>query len=705
MVEDEEAIVARWVGARDAEAFRSIFVRYSTMVYATCRRILPNDHDAEEVAQECFETLAVTSSPPATYLGPWLHRVATNLSLKRIRSETRRHKREDRYVRDQATQSEAHWDDVYRFIDEAVAELPENFRAAVVARYLEAQTLESISRKLEVSPRTVAYRAEKGVTLIRRALRKRGITVGATSLATMMGANMAEAAVVPTALTAALGKLAVAGPSGSITFATAKTIGGLLVMKKVGIAALVLLGTVLAYWSVKNMSNESAPEAVGVSQSTQPTEASTSTGVEEPDEPLGGTKDADKAILTPLASPEPIPAVEPENTEENIDTMGASIFGVVRDVISMNGLEGVTVTATSGESVFDTKTDQDGRFQLAALTTGDYEVTSSVPQGYFLPEKADPVNVSLAEGRDRTGVEFAFQLGGTMEGVIKRGNVPAALERFEVSHNLGVEDSYGEYIETDDQGKYTLTGLIPGGRQVHFRSTAAVQQSNKIPVVVDAGKTVLVNVHFFAGSASIEGVVFRDERTPIAGKIEVHSLDHIFYATCGEDGHYIVEDLPAGAVQLLAFAGTDTNSDVPVQRKIFALELEEGDQLVQDIWFADTKVTCRVSNIPETSFETFVTALNGEVDFSVFNIMMLGTITRQRAAIGEVSVDGTGILKNLEPGTYTIAAISFPTNPSAIESLAGDELQFFIKNLAASNAETVTIEAATGEATVDLTFE
>ena len=89
MVEEDEAIVARWVGARDAESFRAIFVRYSSMVYATCRRILPTDSDAEEVAQEVFvkfwekcDTLSADSSVKS-----YLYRSIHNSCLNALKHE------------------------------------------------------------------------------------------------------------------------------------------------------------------------------------------------------------------------------------------------------------------------------------------------------------------------------------------------------------------------------------------------------------------------------------------------------------------------------------------------------------------------------------------------------------------------------------------------------------------------------------------
>lgn len=706
MYEDEAALAARWASVRDAEAFRAIFVRYSSMVYSTCRRILPTESDAEEVAQECFEAFAAASAPPSSPLGPWLHRVATNLSLKRIRSDTRRRMREERYARERPGQSEPEWDDVYRFVDEAIAELPEKFRVAVVARHLEARTFEDIARTLEVSPRTVAYRVERGVALIRRALRKRGVTIGSASLASMLSAQLAEAGSAPSSLTAALGKLAVAGVRPSSTMAAARTIGGLAVMKKVGIAALVILGAALALWSMRENLFKAESDAVGVGagiQSSEPeavVETAVQDDVEEPSNPPEEQNNTELLPAAPMAA-----AAEGErDTAPQIEFAGASISGVVYDSSTGAGLDGVAVTATSGADQFEVQTDSEGLFRLSELPPGDYVITSAVPAGYVPPDELDVVDARLSEGAEYGGVEFAFELGGTLEGVITFGDEPASLARFELSHHLGVGETYVEHIQTDERGAYRLAGLTPGGRTVHFRYTEGNTPSNKIPVLIEAGQTTVADVRFLAGTASIEGVAYRDGQTPVAARIEAHFLEQTYYTASGKDGYYRIEELPAGPVQLVGIVDDVGDPVAPLQRRIFALELNDGDRLVQDIRFTETVVACTVSNVPETTFEAYVVALNGEVDFSGFGVAMLGPISRQRAALSEIGDEGTASLHNLEPGVYTIVAISFPSNPAALEALEGEALQAFIQNLRVSNAELITIEEDTGEIALGLSF-
>ena len=57
-------------------AFAELVARHAAMVYGTCRRVLGNAADAEEVAQECFLQLISARIRIRDSLGPWLHTVA-----------------------------------------------------------------------------------------------------------------------------------------------------------------------------------------------------------------------------------------------------------------------------------------------------------------------------------------------------------------------------------------------------------------------------------------------------------------------------------------------------------------------------------------------------------------------------------------------------------------------------------------------------
>ena len=180
----------RWVGQRDAEAFQELVGAYSGMVYGACLRVLGNTAEAEDVSQECFAALSQVKRAPAGYLGPWLHRVATNLSLKRLRSDLRRKKRESEFAEAYLAQRDIEWDDVCEYVDEAIDELPEKLRIPVVAHFLDAQSHAAIAKSFHIPRETITSRMHRGVEEIRKSLRRKGIPVAAPALFSMLGANM-----------------------------------------------------------------------------------------------------------------------------------------------------------------------------------------------------------------------------------------------------------------------------------------------------------------------------------------------------------------------------------------------------------------------------------------------------------------------------------------------------------------------------------
>lgn len=87
--EDEAALVAR-VAVGEAEAFRALVDRHLPTVLAIARRMLRDDAEAEDVAQETL--LRLWRNAARLELGeggvrPWLRRVAANLCIDRVRAQ------------------------------------------------------------------------------------------------------------------------------------------------------------------------------------------------------------------------------------------------------------------------------------------------------------------------------------------------------------------------------------------------------------------------------------------------------------------------------------------------------------------------------------------------------------------------------------------------------------------------------------------
>jgi RNA polymerase sigma-70 factor (ECF subfamily) len=87
-VEDEGALVGR-VAAGETQAFRALVDRHLPTVLAIARRMLRDDAEAEDVAQETM--LRLWRNAAGLELGeggvrPWLRRVAANLCIDRVRA-------------------------------------------------------------------------------------------------------------------------------------------------------------------------------------------------------------------------------------------------------------------------------------------------------------------------------------------------------------------------------------------------------------------------------------------------------------------------------------------------------------------------------------------------------------------------------------------------------------------------------------------
>jgi RNA polymerase sigma factor (sigma-70 family) len=225
MIARDRTLMERWRATHDAEAFAEIVSRHSAMVYGTCKRVLGNPTDAEDVAQECFLELAESRTAIRSSLGGWLHKAAVHRSLNRIKADSRRKQREARFAAEVGYSSGPSWDDIQAHIDEAIAALPDKLREPVIHRFLEGQTHEAIAQNLGISRSTVQYRLARGVEEIRKSLKRRGIPVATAVLTAMLGTNLAKAGAVPASLTAALGKVAIVGSSGSAAAASGVALG------------------------------------------------------------------------------------------------------------------------------------------------------------------------------------------------------------------------------------------------------------------------------------------------------------------------------------------------------------------------------------------------------------------------------------------------------------------------------------------------
>ncbi|MDA1188753.1 MAG: RNA polymerase sigma factor [Chloroflexi bacterium] len=163
-----------------AEAFKQIIEEFSDMVYNVAYRIMGNPHDAEEVAQDAFLSAykAYDKFRGESQVKTWLYRITTNAALMRIR-KTKRAKEmtqpgglEDIDIsskgplpHDLAANSE-----LGEKLKGAIAELPPDFRTAVVLRDVEGLDNQEAADALGVSVANFKSRLHRGRLILRKQL-------------------------------------------------------------------------------------------------------------------------------------------------------------------------------------------------------------------------------------------------------------------------------------------------------------------------------------------------------------------------------------------------------------------------------------------------------------------------------------------------------------------------------------------------------
>ena len=169
-----------------APSWEEVVAQHSARVYRLAYRLTGNPHDAEDLTQEVFVRVfrSLSSYTPGTFEG-WLHRITTNLFLdqarrkSKIRFDSLGEDAETRLPSRSAGPDTQLLDTMFDDdVEEALAELPPDFRAAVVLCDVEGLSYEEIADVLDLKLGTVRSRIHRGRTMLRKALAHRAPTSG-----------------------------------------------------------------------------------------------------------------------------------------------------------------------------------------------------------------------------------------------------------------------------------------------------------------------------------------------------------------------------------------------------------------------------------------------------------------------------------------------------------------------------------------------
>jgi RNA polymerase sigma factor (sigma-70 family) len=215
MTESNELLV-QYVENGAESAFRDLVARYLDLVYSTALRKVGGDaHLAEDVAQTVFLHLArkARGMPKDVMLGGWLHQATCNVAGTAMRAERRRRIRERQAVQMNVLhkESSSDSDNVAPLLDDAIGELPNEDRTAVLLRFFEKRDFRSVGEALGSSEDAARMRVNRALEKLQALLKQRGVTVPLAALSAALTVEAVTAAPAGLAANIALGAMAGSG--------------------------------------------------------------------------------------------------------------------------------------------------------------------------------------------------------------------------------------------------------------------------------------------------------------------------------------------------------------------------------------------------------------------------------------------------------------------------------------------------------------
>ncbi len=232
---DDRELLQRFAQTRDEASFEILVRRYIGFVHAISRRRLRDPHSADDATQAVFIVLArkaaeVARSP--SVMG-WLHRCACYETLNLMRAQANRTARETAAAELGTILPQPSPDAgaLEAVLDDAVSQLSDGDRNALLARFFSGHSYAQIGSTLRLTENAARMRVDRALEKLRIHLCRKGITSTVAALAAALPACAATpvaSGVVSTITAASITSVAAAAGTSSIfaLMSTAKIVTG-----------------------------------------------------------------------------------------------------------------------------------------------------------------------------------------------------------------------------------------------------------------------------------------------------------------------------------------------------------------------------------------------------------------------------------------------------------------------------------------------
>ena len=221
-------------------------------------------------------------------------------------------------------------------------------------------------------------------------------------------------------------------------------------------------------------------------------------------------------------------------------------------------------------------TDRDGSYTIDGLSAGSYRVQTRPPpdtnlSGQFYTNTTDwnlAAAVSVASGTTTEDIDFSLGAGGTISGTVYKNDTSSPV----ADAGVWANDYFGSGghggARTDEDGRYTITGLPPGSYRVEAEADGLVHKLYDDVTRWDLATIVTVTegtdtpgIDFILESGGIitgRVHVAGDPGTPVVGA-NINASGYFGeggwgWARTGADGVYVLDGLATGVYRVQADA-------------------------------------------------------------------------------------------------------------------------------------------------------